>query len=103
MVASSSFRSSPGHATLEVTVCIAPAHPQDLQNWAAMEVHFDVIVNSVIDHNHSLIMCYSQYKLKMRRRCIHYNMLSLNVYYGLPLTTMDAILATIVAGGQAQI
>jgi hypothetical protein len=81
--------------------CIsASARPS---KWAAMEVHFDVIVNSVIDHNHSLITCYSQYKLKMRRRCIHYNTLSPIVYYGLPLMTMDAILATIFAGGQAQI
>jgi hypothetical protein len=30
-------------------------------------------------------------------------MISLIVYYGPPPTTMDAVLATIVAGGQAQI
>jgi hypothetical protein len=68
-----------------------------------MEVHFDVIIDFVIDHNRSYITCYSQCKLKMRRRLIHYNMISLIVYYGLPPTTMDAILATIVAGGQARI
>ena len=32
-----------------------------------------------------------------------YNIVSLNVYHGLLLLTMDAILVTIVAGGQAQI
>jgi hypothetical protein len=47
--------------------------------------------------------CYSQYKLEMRRRCIHYNMISLIVYYGLPWMTMDAVSATIIASGQAQI
>ncbi len=30
-------------------------------------------------------------------------MISLIVFYGLPPTTMDAVSATIVAGGQAQI
>jgi hypothetical protein len=48
-------------------------------------------------------MCYGQYKLKTRCRLLHYNMISLIVYYGLPPTTMDAVLATIIACRQAQI
>ncbi len=39
----------------------------------------------------------------MRDRLLHYNMISLIVYYGLPPTTMDAVLATINAGRGAQI
>jgi hypothetical protein len=39
----------------------------------------------------------------MRRRLLHYNMISLIVYYGLPQTSMDAVSATIVAGGRARI
>jgi hypothetical protein len=37
----------------------------------------------------------------MRHYNICYNVISLIVYYLLPPTTMDAVLATIVAGGQA--
>jgi hypothetical protein len=95
MAASSGFQGSPGHAASG-----ASARPL---KWATTEVHFDVIVDFVIDHNHSYITCYSQYKLKMRRRLIHYNMISLIVYYGPLPMTMDAVLATIVASGRAQI
>jgi hypothetical protein len=34
---------------------------------------------------------------------MHYNMISLIVYYGPPPTTMDAVLATIVAGRRARL
>ena len=47
--------------------------------------------------------CSSHYKLKPRHSNIYYNVISLIVYYWLPPTTMDAVLATIVAGGQALI
>jgi hypothetical protein len=47
--------------------------------------------------------CSSHYKLKPRHSNIHYNVISLNVYYWLPPMMMDAILATIVAGGGALI
>ncbi len=49
------------------------------------------------------ITCYSNYKLKTRRRLIHYNVISLIVYYWLLPMTMDAVLATIVANGRARI
>ncbi len=41
--------------------------------------------------------------LKMDAPHLNDNILSLIVYYGLPPLTMDAVLATIVAGGGAQI
>ncbi len=66
-------------------------------------MHFDVIVDFAIDHNRSEITCYSNYKLKTRRRLVHYNVISLIVYYWLPPKTMDAVLASIVAGGRARI
>jgi hypothetical protein len=68
-----------------------------------MEEHVDAIVNFVIHNNRSLIPCSSHYKLKPRHTNFYYNVISLIVYYWLPLTTMDAVLATIVAGGRALI
>jgi hypothetical protein len=47
--------------------------------------------------------CYGQYKLKLRYSNIYYNIISLLLCLGHPLTTMDAVLATIVVGGQANI
>ncbi len=49
------------------------------------------------------ITYYSQYKLKLNCRHIQYNVIRLLLCFGGASTTMDAILATIVAGGQAQI
>ncbi len=54
MAATSGLWGSPGHAALGNAICIPPAHLQGLQNgswWR--EVHFNVIVDFVIDHNHS--------------------------------------------------
>ncbi len=65
--------------------------------------HSFVIINFVINHNHSYITFYNQYKLKLKRRHIYYNVINLLLCFGRPPTTMDAISATIVAGGQAQI
>ncbi len=49
------------------------------------------------------VTSYSQHKLKLKCRHIYYNVISLLPYFGHPPTTMDAILATIVAGRRAQI
>jgi hypothetical protein len=68
-----------------------------------MEKYVDTIVDFVIHNNHSLIPCSSHYKLKPSHKDIYYNVISLLVYYWLPPTTMDAVLATIVAGGRALI
>ncbi len=57
----------------------------------------------VIDHNRSKITCNSQYKLKLRHSDIYYNIISLLLCFGCPSTTMDAVSATIVNGGQANI
>ncbi len=64
-----------------------------------MELYVDTIVVFVIHNNRSLIPFSSHYKLKLRHNDIYYDVISLIVYYWLPPTTMDAILATIVAGG----
>jgi hypothetical protein len=68
-----------------------------------MKEHVDAIADFVIHNNHSLIPFSSHYKLKHRHSHIYYNVISLSVYYWLPPMTMDAVLATIVAGGQALI
>ncbi len=44
---------------------------------------------------------FSIYKNTASYTIVHYNVISQLVYYGGPLTAMDAILATIVDGGQA--
>jgi hypothetical protein len=71
--------------------------------WPADEVHFFVIVDFVINNNRSQRPCYGPLKLKLRHSDIYYNVITLLLCFGHPLTTMDAVLATIVAGGQANI
>ncbi len=66
-------------------------------------MHLFVIVDFVIDNDRSQRPCYGPLKLKLRRSDIHYNVISLLLCFGRLLTTMDAVLATIVAGGQANI
>jgi hypothetical protein len=66
-------------------------------------VHLFIIVNFVINNNRSQRPCHGQLKLKLKHRDIYYNVISLLLCFGRPPTTMDAILATIVAGGQANI
>ncbi len=56
-----------------------------------------------IANNHSQRPCYGPLKLKLRHSNIYNNVISLLLYFGHPQTTMDAVLATIVAGGQARI
>jgi hypothetical protein len=63
------------------------------------EGHVDAIVNFVIDNDHSLIPCSSHYKLKLRQQDIYYNVISLLLCFGHRPMTMDAVLATVVAGG----
>jgi hypothetical protein len=54
-------------------------------------------------YNHSQRPCYGPLKLKLRHSDIYYNVISLLLCFGRPLTMMDAVSATIVAGGQANI
>jgi hypothetical protein len=68
-----------------------------------MEEHVDIIVDFVIDNNHSQRPCYGPLKLKLRHSNINYNVISLLLCFGHPPTMMDAILATIVAGVRANI
>ena len=68
-----------------------------------MEEHVDAIVNFVINNNRSQRPCYGPLKLKLRHRDIYYNVISLLLCFGHPPMTMDAVSATIVAGGQANI
>jgi hypothetical protein len=46
---------------------------------------------------------YGPLKLKLRHSNIYYNVISLLLCFGHPPITMDAVSATIVAGGQAKI
>jgi hypothetical protein len=67
------------------------------------EVHLFVIANFVINNNHSQRPCYGPLKLKLRHSDIYYNVINLLLCFGHLPTTMNAVLATIVAGGQANI
>jgi hypothetical protein len=62
-----------------------------------------VIVDFVINNNHSQRPCYGPLKLKVRHSDIYYDTISLLICFGHPPTTMDAVSATIVAGGRANI
>jgi hypothetical protein len=68
-----------------------------------MEEHVDAIVNFVINNNRSQRPCYGPLKLKLRHSDIYYKVVSLLLCFGRPPMTMDAVWATIVAGGQANI
>jgi hypothetical protein len=61
------------------------------------------LVNFVINNNHSQRPCYGPLKLKLRHSDIYYNVISLLLCFGRPAMRMDAVLATIVAGGRANI
>ncbi len=93
MAAPSGFWSSPEHASLGNSLCIAPADPHGHQNGLV------AIVNFVIDSNLSQRPCYGPLKLKLRHSNIHYDVISLLLCFGRPLTAMDAVLATIVPSG----
>jgi hypothetical protein len=67
------------------------------------EEHVDAIDDFVIGNKLSQRPCYGPLKLKLRHSDIYYNVISLLLCFGRPPPTMDAILATIVAGGQANI
>jgi hypothetical protein len=71
--------------------------------WLADKVHLFIIINFVINNNHSQRPCYGPLKLKLRHSDIYYNVISPLLCFGHPLTMMNAVLATIVAGGQANI
>jgi hypothetical protein len=71
--------------------------------WPMMEEHVDAIANFVIENNHSQRPCYGPLKLKLRQSNIYYNVISLLLCFWRPPATMDAVLATIVAGGHANI
>jgi hypothetical protein len=65
--------------------------------------HVHTIVDFVINNNHSQRPCYGPLKLKLRHSDIYYNVISLLLCFGRPPTSMDAVSATIVAGGRANI
>ncbi len=67
------------------------------------EEHVDTIIVLVINNNRSQRPCYGPLKLKLRHSNIYYNKISLLLCFGHLPTTMDAVSATIVAGGQALI
>jgi hypothetical protein len=64
-----------------------------------MEEHVDAIVDFVINNNHRQRSYYGPLKLKLRGIDIYYNVISLLLCIGRPPTMMDAVSATIVAGG----
>jgi hypothetical protein len=71
--------------------------------WLAKEAFLRRIVDFVINNNHSKQPCYGQLKLSTSYHISHHYIFSLFVCFGRPPTTMDAVLATIVVGGQAML
>jgi hypothetical protein len=71
--------------------------------WPTTEEHVDAIINFVIDNNRSQIPCYGPLKLKLRHSDIYYNVISLLLCFEHLLMMMDAVSATIVAGGRVNI
>jgi hypothetical protein len=71
--------------------------------WPKAVEHVHAIVDFVIDNNLSQRPCYGPLKVKLRHSNIYYNVISLLLCFGHPPKMMDAVLATIVAGGQANI
>ncbi len=67
------------------------------------EKNVDAIVDFIINNKHSQRPCYGPLKLKLRHSDIYYNLISLLLCFGRPQTMMDAVSATIVTGGQANI
>jgi hypothetical protein len=67
--------------------------------WPTTEEHVDAIVDFVIDNNHSQRTCYGPLKIKIRQSNIYHNVISGLLCFGHPGTMMDALSATIVAGG----
>jgi hypothetical protein len=103
MPASSSFRSSPGHAALGNELCIAPADRHDHQNGRQQWNMLIPLLFFFINNNRGQRPSYGPLKLKLRHSNIYHNVISLLLCFGHPPTTMDAISATIVAGGGANI
>ncbi len=103
MPASSGFQSSPGHAALGDVLCIAPAdrygHRNGQRQWNMFIPLLIVSLTISIAKDHVM----NPLKLKLRHSDINYNVFSRLLCFGRPLTTMDAVLATNVAGGQANI
>jgi hypothetical protein len=67
--------------------------------WPTVVEYVHTIVDFVINNNNSQRPCYGPLKLKLRHSIIYYNVISLLLCFGRPPMTMDAVLATIVAGG----
>jgi hypothetical protein len=66
-------------------------------------MHLFVIIDFVIDNNHSQRPYYGPLKQKLRQSDIYYNAISLLLCFGHLPSMMDAVLATIVTNRQANI
>jgi len=100
---SSGFWCCPWHATSDSAVCIALPHRHVyLSKWPVMEVHSFIDAASFVWRIVSKQPCYGPLKLTPSSNINLVGLISLFVCYWLPPTTMDAVLATIVAGGRDQ-
>jgi hypothetical protein len=75
---------------------------QWLSKWPATEVHSFVVAASFVWSNVAKRPCYGPFELTPSYYINIIGVISLCVYFWPPLPTMDAVSATIVAGGQAQ-
>jgi hypothetical protein len=102
MAASICCRCSPGHAALGDAVYCTGTPPWLLKR-PAEEVLCFPSSSFGLSINIAKGPCYGPLKLKLRHSNVYYFVVCLFVLFGLLLTTMDGIWATIVAGGQAQL
>jgi hypothetical protein len=103
MAASSGFRSIPGHAALGDAACIASTPPHGHQNGLRLRC----ICSSPPPFSHGVIIAKDHVMVHFLNKTPSYystliGVINIFVYYGPPPTTMDALSATIVAGGRAQ-
>jgi len=98
MAVSSGFQNSPGHAALGDAICIAPLHHHVYQNGQQRRYIHSLLPPLSFNQNVAKRPCYGPFKLKPRYYINQIGVISLFISYWLLPSTMNAVLATIVAG-----
>jgi hypothetical protein len=103
MVAFSGFYKSPGPPSSGDTRSIAPLHRNGYQNSQQRRYICSLSPPLLFDQNEAKRPCYGPFNLMPSYYINLIGAFSLFVSYWPPPPTMDTVLATVVAGGQARI
>ena len=103
MVAFSGFYKTSGPPPLVIVSGIAPSHHHGYRNGQRRRYICSLSQPLLFDQNLAKRLCYGPFKLTPSYDIILIGVISLCISFWPPPPTMDAILATIVAGGQARI